>query len=39
MSDRYGGKKPHVLAKANETICEFLTNDAEIRTAMLALVE
>jgi hypothetical protein len=39
MSDRYGGKKPDVLVGANETICEFLTNDPEIRTAMLALVE
>jgi integrase len=38
VSDRYGGKKPHVLAAANEKICEFLTHDSEINTAMLWLV-
>jgi integrase len=37
-SDRYGGKKSNVLAKSNETICKFLTKDAEIKSAMLALV-
>ena len=38
MSDRYGGKKPDVLAAANEEICKFLTSDAEIKAAMLRLV-
>jgi hypothetical protein len=37
VSDRYGGEKPDVLLAANEKICEFLTNDAEIRAAMLRL--
>jgi hypothetical protein len=38
MSDRYGGKKPDVLAAANEEVCKFLTGDAEIKTAILKLV-
>ena len=38
VSDRYGGEKPNVLAKANEEICEFLTKDAEVKAAMLRLV-
>jgi integrase len=38
MSDRYGGKKPHVLAKANQKICKFVTEDAEIKAAMLTLI-
>jgi hypothetical protein len=38
VSDRYGGQKPDVLADANETICKFLTDDAEIKAAMLRLV-
>jgi hypothetical protein len=38
VSDRYGGEKPEVLAKANEDVCGFLTNDAEIKSAMLRLV-
>jgi integrase len=38
VSDRYGGKKPDVLASANEKICEFLTDDSEIKSAMLKLV-
>jgi hypothetical protein len=38
VSDRYGGKKPDVLAAANEKVCEFLTADSEIKAAMLRLV-
>lgn len=38
VSDRYGGERPDVLLAANEKICEFLTNDSEIKVAMLALV-
>lgn len=38
VSDRYGGERPDVLLAANEKICEFLTNDAEIKAAMLRLV-
>jgi hypothetical protein len=38
MSDRYGGKKPDVLAAANEEVCKFLTGDAEIKAAILRLV-
>ena len=38
VSDRYGGKKPDVLAAANDDICNFLTGDAEIKAAMLRLV-
>jgi len=38
VSDLYGGKKPNVLLAANEKICEFLTNDTEVKAAMLALV-
>lgn len=38
VSDRYGGKKPEVLAAANEKVCEFLTSDPEIKAAMLRLV-
>lgn len=37
-SDLYGGKKRETLADWNETICEFLTNDAEIKTEILRLV-
>lgn len=38
VSDRYGGEKPKVLAKANEQVCRFLTTDTEIKSAMLRLV-
>lgn len=38
VSDRYGGERPDALLAANEKICEFLTNDPEIKLAMLALV-
>jgi integrase len=34
VSDRYGGKKPDVLAAANETVCKFLTSDPEIMAAV-----
>jgi integrase len=37
VSDRYGGKKPDVLLAANETICAFLTSDAEIMNAVRRL--
>jgi uncharacterized protein DUF6538 len=38
VSDRYGGEKPDVLAEANEAICKFLTDDAEVKASMLRLV-
>jgi len=38
VSDRYGGKKPQVLAAANETICKFLTSNPDLKAAMLRLV-
>lgn len=38
MSDRYGGKKPDILSRSNQTVCKFLTDDAEINAAMMALV-
>jgi integrase len=38
VSDRYGGKKPDVLCKSNETICEFITGDAEIMVEVKRLV-
>ena len=38
VSDRYGGKKPDVLAAANEKVCELLTDDPEVKAAMLRLV-
>ena len=38
VSDRYGGRKPDVLAAANEKVCEFLTSDPELKAAMLRLV-
>jgi hypothetical protein len=34
VSDRYGGEKPEVLAKANEEVCRFLTQDGEIMNAI-----
>ena len=37
VSDRYGGKKPDVLLAANETICGFLTRDAELMSAVCRL--
>lgn len=37
VSDRYGGKKPDVLLAANETICGFLTRDAEVMSAVRRL--
>jgi integrase len=38
VSDRYGGKKPDILIKSNETICEFVTEDAEIMAEVMRLV-
>jgi integrase len=38
VSDRYGGKKPDVLGKSNETICEFVTEDAEIMAEVMRLI-
>jgi len=38
VSDRYGGKKPDVLSKSNETICEFVSEDAEIMVEVMRLV-
>jgi len=38
VSDRYGGKKPNVLAEANETVCKFLTGDPGIMAAIDRLV-
>jgi len=38
VSDRYGGKKPDVLSKSNETICKFITEDAEIMAEVERLV-
>jgi hypothetical protein len=38
MSDRYGGEDPEILLGVNEQVCKFLTEDAEIRTAILRLV-
>ena len=38
VSDRYGGEKPEVLSRANEDVCRFLTDDAEIKSAVLRLV-
>jgi hypothetical protein len=38
VSDRYGGKKPDVLNKSNETICKFITEDAEIMAEVNRLV-
>jgi integrase len=38
VSDRYGDKKPDVLSKSNETICKFITEDAEIMTEVKRLV-
>jgi integrase len=38
VSDRYGGEKPEVLAKANEEVCRFLTQDAEIMAAITRLL-
>jgi len=37
VSDRYGGEKPDVLAEHNETICRFVTGDAEIMAAVSRL--
>jgi len=37
VSDRYGGEKPEVLAKANEEVCRFLTQDAEIMNVVRRL--
>jgi hypothetical protein len=38
VSDRYGGKKPDVLSTSNETICKFITEDAEIMAEVKRLV-
>ncbi len=38
VSDRYGGKKPDVLSRSNETICKFITEDAEIMAEIKRLV-
>jgi integrase len=38
VSDRYGGKKPDVLSTSNETICKFITEDAEIMAEVRRLV-
>jgi integrase len=39
VSDRYGGKKPDVLAAANEQVCKtLLTDDPEMMAAVLRLV-
>jgi len=38
MSDRYGGEDPKILLEVNEQVCKFLTEDAEIQTAILRLV-
>jgi integrase len=38
VSDRYGGQKPDFLAAANEEVCKFLTDDQELKAAMLGLV-
>jgi hypothetical protein len=38
VSDMYGGEKPNVLMDANEKVCRFVTEDAEIRQAVLRLV-
>jgi hypothetical protein len=37
VSDRYGGEKPDALAEHNETICRFVTGDAEIIAAVCRL--
>jgi hypothetical protein len=38
VNDPYGGKKPDVLSKSNETICEPITEDAEIMAEVKRLV-
>ena len=39
MAHRYGGAKPPELLAANETVCkQFITNDAEMVTAIRRLV-
>ena len=38
VSDRYGGEKPEVLAKANEDVCSFITKDAQMMAAINRLV-
>jgi hypothetical protein len=38
VSDMYGGVKPDVLMAANEKICRFVTEDAEMRAEVLRLV-
>jgi hypothetical protein len=39
VSDMYGGEKPEILLGANEKVCRFLTEDAEMRSAVLRLVD
>jgi integrase len=38
VSDMYGGEKPEVLMAANEDVCRFVTEDAEIRAAVQRLI-
>ena len=38
ISDRYGGEKPEVLAKANEDVCNFITKDVQMMAAIKRLV-
>ena len=38
-SDTYGGEKPDVLMDANEMVCRFITQDAEVLAAVLRLVQ
>ena len=38
VSDMYGGEKPELLMAANEKVCRFVTDDAEMRAAVLRLV-